>query len=158
VSSQVFFRTFLGAITLNTSITQNVKRAFLLLSKRDQRVLFVATGLQMLLALLDLAGVLLLGLVATSAAGAATGTPLNVSGIAILIDLLPTGTSAIIFLAFIAGILLVSKSTISPFLTRRIFRFIANRQAMIVGGIAERLLNRPLLELQVRSSQKPRQH
>jgi len=144
----------LGANTLNTSIRQSVKKAFALLSKRDQRVLFIATGLQMLLALLDLAGVLLLGLVAAAAAGAATGTPLNVSGISILSDLLPTDTTAIIVMAFIAAILLVSKSIISLFLTRRIFRFIANRQAMIAGSIAERLLNRPLLELQVRSSQE----
>jgi ABC-type multidrug transport system fused ATPase/permease subunit len=139
---------------LNTSIKKSVQKAFALLSKRDQRVLFIATGLQMLLALLDLAGVLLLGLVAASAAGAATGTPLNVNGISILGDLLPTGTNAIIFLAFIAAILLVSKSIISLFFTRRIFRFIANRQAMIAGNIAERLLNRPLLELQMRSSQE----
>ncbi len=139
---------------MNTSIKKSVQKAFALLSKRDQRVLFVATGLQMLLALLDLAGVLLLGLVAASAAGAATGTPLNVSGISILSDLLPTNASAIIILALIAAILLVSKSVISLFLTRRIFRFIANRQAMIAGSIAERLLNRPLLELQVRSSQE----
>ncbi len=108
----------------------------------------------MLLALLDLTGVLFLGLVAAAAAGAATGTPLNVSGISILSDVLPTDANAIIVLAFIAGILLVSKSIISLFLTRRVFRFIANRQAMIAGGIAERLLNRPLLELQVRSSQE----
>lgn len=108
----------------------------------------------MLLALMDLAGVLLLGLVAASAAGAATGSPINVSGLSILGDLLPTDTSATIILAFIAAILLVSKSVISLLLTRRIFRFIANRQAMIAGSIAERLLNRPLLELQVRSSQE----
>ncbi len=139
---------------MNTSIKKSVQKAFALLSKRDQRVLFVATGLQMLLALLDLAGVLLLGLVAAAAAGAATGTPLNVSGISILSDLLPTDTTSIIVMAFIAAILLVSKSIISLFLTRRIFRFIANRQAMIAGSIAERLLNRPLLELQVRSSQE----
>jgi ABC-type multidrug transport system fused ATPase/permease subunit len=139
---------------LNTSIKKSVQKALALLSKRDQRVLFIATGLQMLLALLDLAGVLLLGLVAASAAGAATGTPLNVSGISILSDVLPTDASAIVFLAFVAAIFLVSKSIINLFLTRRIFRFIANRQAMIAGSIAERLLNRPLLELQVRSSQE----
>jgi ABC-type multidrug transport system fused ATPase/permease subunit len=108
----------------------------------------------MLLSLLDLAGVLLLGIVAAAAAGAATGTPLNAGGISVLGELFPTDTTAIIVLAFVAALLLVSKSIISLFLTRRIFRFIANRQAMIAGSIAERLLNRPLLELQVRSSQE----
>ena len=113
------------------SVKKSVEKAFSLLNRRDKRVLLIATGLQMLLALLDLAGVLLLGLVAASAAGAATGTPLNVGGISAMGDLLPTDTTAIIVMAFIAAILLVSKSILSLFLTRRIFRFIANRQAMI---------------------------
>jgi len=108
----------------------------------------------MLLSLLDLAGVLLLGLVAAAAAGAATGTPLNVGGLSVVNDLLPTDATATILLAFIAAVLLVSKSVIGLLLTRRIFRFIANRQAVIAGKLAERLLNRPLLELQGRSSQE----
>jgi ABC-type multidrug transport system fused ATPase/permease subunit len=135
-------------------IKKSVEKSFALLNRRDQRILFIATGLQMLLSLLDLVGVLLLGVVAAAAAGAAFGTPLNVSGISILSDLLPTDTTGIIVMASIAAILLVSKSIISLLLTRRIFRFIANRQAMIAGNIAERLLSRPLLELQVRSSQE----
>ena len=139
---------------MKVSVKKSVEKAFALLTKRDQRILFIATGLQMLLSLLDLAGVLLLGLVAASAAGTATGTPLSVGGISALGNLLPTDTTAIIVMAFIAAILLVSKSILSLFLTRRIFRFIANRQAMIASGIAERFLNRPLLELQVRSSQE----
>lgn len=139
---------------MNTSTRESVKSAFSLLGKRDKRVLSLATVLQMLLALMDLAGVLLLGLVAASAAGAATGSPINVSGLSILGDILPTDTRATIVLAFVAAILLISKSVISLILTRRIFRFIANRQALIAGSIAQRLLNRPLLELQVRSSQQ----
>lgn len=139
---------------MKSSVKKSVEKAVSLLSKRDKRILLFATGLQMLLSLFDLAGVLLLGLVAASAAGAATGTPLNVGGISALGELLPTSTTAIIVMAFIAALLLVSKSILSLFLTRRIFRFIANRQAMIASGIAERLLNRPLLELQSRSSQE----
>ena len=139
---------------MNTSTRESVKSAFSLLGKRDKRVLSLATVLQMLLALMDLAGVLLLGLVAASAAGAATGSPINVSGLSILGDILPTDTRTTIVLAFVAAILLISKSVISLILTRRIFRFIANRQALIAGSIAQRLLNRPLLELQVRSSQQ----
>lgn len=131
-----------------------MRKALALLSKRDRRILVIATLLQMFLALLDLAAVLLLGLVAASAAGAATGTPLTIAPISWLEGLIPSSMSVIILLAFIAAILLVSKSIISLFLTRRIFRFIANRQAMIAGGLAERLLNRPLLELQARSSQE----
>lgn len=139
---------------MKSSLKQSIEKATALLSKRDRRILVFATFLQMLLAVFDLAGVLLLGLIAASAAGAATGTPLNISGIAILGDILPSSMNGIVLLAFIAATLLVSKSVISLFLTRRIFRFIANRQAMIAGSLAERLLNRPLLELQARSSQE----
>jgi ABC-type multidrug transport system fused ATPase/permease subunit len=139
---------------LKSSLKQSVEKAIALLSKRDRRVLLFATLLQLLLALFDFAGVLLLGLIVASAVGAATGTPLNVSGIAILADIFPTTTNAIIALGLIAAILLISKSIMSLFLTRRIFRFIANRQATIAGSLAERLLNRPLLELQARSSQE----
>jgi ABC-type multidrug transport system fused ATPase/permease subunit len=139
---------------VKTSLWISVKQALSLLSKRDKRRLIVATTAQMLLSLLDLAGVLLLGLVAAAAAGAATGTPLNVGGLSIVSDLLPTDASATITMAFVAAVLLVSKSVIGLLLTRRIFRFIANRQAIIAGALAERLLNRPLLELQARSSQE----
>ena len=139
---------------MNSLLWVSIKQALSLLSKRDKRLLILATIAQMLLSLLDLAGVLLLGLVAAAAAGAATGTPLNVGGLSVVNDLLPTDATATILLAFIAAVLLVSKSVIGLLLTRRIFRFIANRQAVIAGKLAERLLNRPLLELQGRSSQE----
>lgn len=139
---------------MKTSIRRSIEKALSLINRRDRWILAAATLLQMLLALLDLAGVLALGLVAASAASAATGTPLSTGGIPLLSELVPTDASATIVLAFVAAILLVSKSIISLFLTRRIFRFIANRQAMIAGSIAERLLSRPLLELQIRSSQE----
>jgi len=139
---------------VNSLLWVSIKQALSLLSKRDKRLLILATIAQMLLSLLDLAGVLLLGLVAAAAAGAATGTPLNVGGLSVVNDLLPTDATATILLAFIAAVLLVSKSVIGLLLTRRIFRFIANRQAVIAGKLAERLLNRPLLELQGRSSQE----
>jgi len=139
---------------VKTSLWISIKQALSLLSNRDKRLLIVATVAQMLLSLLDLAGVLLLGLVAAAAAGAAMGTPLNVGGLSIVGELLPTDATATIVLAFVAALLLVSKSVIGLLLTRRIFRFIANRQAVIAGALAERLLNRPLLELQARSSQE----
>jgi ABC-type multidrug transport system fused ATPase/permease subunit len=139
---------------MKTSIRISVANALKLLTRRDKLILGAATILQMLLSLLDLAGVLVLGLVAASAAGAATGVPLSASGISIFSDFLPTDIRSTIVLAFVAAILLVSKSVFSLFLTRRIFRFIANRQAMIAGNIAERLLSRPLLDVQARSSQE----
>lgn len=117
-------------------------------------MLFFAAGLQMLLALFDLTGVLLLALVAATATSLATNQPLAIQSPNYLVDLLPTDIQDVMLMATIASFLLVSKSILSLWLTRRIFRFIANRQAIIASQIAHRLLNRPLLDLQVRSSQE----
>jgi hypothetical protein len=55
-----------------------IRQSASLLSRRDQRVLLVVVVIQFLLSLLDLIGVLLLGVVAAITASAATGNPLTV--------------------------------------------------------------------------------
>jgi ABC-type multidrug transport system fused ATPase/permease subunit len=48
----------------------------------------------------------------------------------------------------------VLKSALSFVLTRRAFRFLANRQALVSGSLAAELLSRPLIRVQQRSSQE----
>ena len=117
-------------------------------------MLYLVAFIQLLVSLLDLFGVLLLGVITALAASAATGTNLTSGRLGSAIDDLPDSANFVIFLAFAAGIALVLKSLISLFVTRRTFRFLANRQAIVAGRIAERLLQRPLLEVQARSSQQ----
>ncbi len=136
------------------NVLSSIRRAFGLLSRRDQWILSALSGAQVATAFLDLAGVLLLGMVAALAAANATGGALNVGGLSTIVGDLPTSSSFILYLAFGAAMLLVSKSVISLYITRRAFQFIANRQAMIAGAIAARLLNRPLLEVQTKASQE----
>lgn len=136
------------------NVLSSIRRAFGLLSRRDQWILSALSGAQVATAFLDLAGVLLLGMVAALAAANATGSALNVGGLSTIVGDLPTSSSFILYLAFGAAVLLVSKSAISLFITRRAFQFIANRQAMIASAIAARLLNRPLLEVQAKASQE----
>jgi ABC-type multidrug transport system fused ATPase/permease subunit len=131
-----------------------VRQSASLLSRRDQRVLMVVVVIQFVISILDLIGVLLLGIVAALTASAATGTPLTVGGLGAILDWLPSSTYFVISLAFAAAIVLVLKSVLGLFITRRTFRFLANRQAIVAGGIAQRLLTRPLLEVQTRSSQE----
>jgi len=57
-------------------------------------------------------------------------------------------------LAVIGGVLLITKSVLNMILTRRILRFLANRQALVSGRLAAGLLARPLLQVQQRSSQE----
>ena len=109
---------------------------------------------QILVSLLDLIGVLQLGVVAALTAAASTGTPITSGGLGVILDWLPLSTSFVISLAFVAAIVLVLKSVLGLLLTRKTFRFLANRQAMVAGSIAQRLLTRPLLEVQTRSSQE----
>jgi ABC-type multidrug transport system fused ATPase/permease subunit len=63
-------------------------------------------------------------------------------------------TTVALSLAAIAGVLLITKSALNMFLTRRILRFLANRQALVSGRLAAGLLSRPLLQVQQRSSQE----
>jgi len=57
-------------------------------------------------------------------------------------------------LAVVAAVFLLTKSVISVVLMRWVFRFLGTRQAMISADLTERLLGRPLLAIESRSSQE----
>lgn len=135
-------------------IWHSIRVSLYLLSRRDRRLFALVVVTQFTLSLLDLLGVLLIGLVAALTASAATGTEVGSGGIGLMVDFLPETPGFVIALAFIAAIVLVLKSILGLLLTRKTFQFLANRQALVAGSIAERLLNRPLLEVQARSSQQ----
>jgi ABC-type multidrug transport system fused ATPase/permease subunit len=135
-------------------IWHSVKVSLSLLPRRDRLVVAIVALIQFLISLLDLIGVLLIGVVAALAASAATDSNLGATGFGSIVGLLPDSVGFTTFIAFVAAGVLVLKSILGLLLTRRTFRFLANRQAVVAGSIAERLLNRPLLEVQARSSQE----
>lgn len=124
------------------------------MSSRDQRILILILFAQIAISFMDLVAILLMGVVASISAAAATGSTNEVGGLSLILNEIPTTPNFVFWLALIAALILVAKSLTSLWLTRRAFKFIANRQAMIAGRIAERLLNRPLLEVQARPSQE----
>lgn len=136
-------------------ISQSLRAALSLLSKRDRWRLAAVVVLQSSLALMDLAAVALIGLVTLLAAGTTGG------GVPPLVDSLERSlgledasqVDVAVGLAILAGVLMISKSILSFAVTRRVFKFLANRQAMISSSLASRLLTRPLLDVQARSSQ-----
>ncbi len=138
------------------TLRSNVEDALGLLTRRDRRVLYLVVGLQLFLALLDLVGIALLGVVAALAtAGVSGSVPSSISGITNRMGLADVDTATLaLALALIAGVFLVSKSLLSFAVTRRVFRFLANRQAEISGRLAGELLRQPLLFIQLRSSQQ----
>lgn len=133
-----------------------IRGSLAMLDRGDRWKLALVTFAQMATGLLDLAGVLLLGLVSvlSIAAVSGTATPAVVQSIIDrfgLADVDPVVLAG--YLCLVAGVALVTKTLLSAVLTRRTFRFLANRQAALSGRLAGALLSRPLLEVQARSSQ-----
>ena len=134
----------------------SVKKALALLDRRSRRILFILIIIQVLLAGLDLLGVLLFGAVAALSASSLSGqgSPLVERVIDSLgLNQVDEGYLAIV-LAAVAGILFILKSIFSFLLTRRSLQFLANRQAIVSSRLAERLLSRPLMDVQRNSSQQ----
>lgn len=139
------------------SVRQAVKASLQLLSRRDRRILVLVTLAQMVTSLLDLVGVLLIGIVAAlSVSVVAGGTPPSI--VETVVGWLGLGNVSTItaasVLAISAAFLLIFKSAVSVILTRKILKFLANRQAMVSGRLASGLLSRPLIQVQQRSSQQ----
>ena len=139
------------------SVREAVKASLQLLSRRDRRILILVTIAQMATSFLDLVGVLLIGLVAAlSVSVVAGGTPPSI--VETVLGWLGLGNVSTItaasVLAISAAFLLIFKSALSVILTRRILKFLANRQAMVSGRLASGLLSRPLIQVQQRSSQQ----
>jgi len=108
-------------------------------------------------AFLDLFGILLIGLVTALSLSIMSSVP-QPTIVQSALDTLGLNeadqANVALALAVIAGILLISKSVLNMLLTRRILRFLANRQAIVSGRLAAGLLARPLLQVQQRSSQE----
>ena len=134
----------------------SVRLALGLIRRQDRRRLALVIVLQAGLALLDLAGVLLLGIVAAISTGALTGsTPAAISSFLSRVGLEDVDPYQLALgLAIVAGLTLITKSALSFIVTRQVYLFLARRQAQVSGDLASRLLSRPLLEVQSRSSQQ----
>lgn len=135
---------------------QSVRVALAALSRRDRRILLLVVTICSGLALVDLVGVALLGIVAALAASAVSGNvPGMLSTAPETFGLSTTDPLALsLTLALIASRVLVVESILSFLLTRRVFRFLASHQAIISGRLASEILSRPLLFVQRRSSQE----
>ena len=111
-----------------------VREALSLLSSRDRRRLVLITVAQLATGFLDLAGVLLIGIVSVVSAAAVSGAPLpeavqSAMRLLGLQDCNPVALSA--WLIAIAAVALITKSALSAVLARATFRFLANRQAQL---------------------------
>jgi ATP-binding cassette, subfamily B, bacterial PglK len=133
------------------TLIESVRASFALLTKRDRRLFGLATIAQMLLSILDLAGILLIGAIGAVAISGIDPNALPAS----LLDWKErfgleslTSSQLIGLLAASAVVLLLTKTLLSALITRRMFRFLANRQADVSARLARKILSRPILEVQ----------
>ena len=141
----------------NLSRKSNLGRSMRVLSQTDQRKVIVVIILQICMSVLDLLGVVAIGLLgALSVSGLQSNEPGNRVSSALRflqISSLPFQTQAFI-LGVGAVFLLIGKTVLSIFFTRRILFFLSRRGAKISANLISRLLSQPLLNVQVRSTQE----
>lgn len=137
-----------------------VRDSLKLLGRRDKRLLWAAVGVQMLTSLLDMFGVVLLGVVGVFSVSAVEGQrpPQRVQDAIAAIGLGGLSDKGLVaVLVGSAAVLLLAKSVVSPILLVRVFRFLTRRAAEVSADLTRELLNEPLTFVHKRSSQQSSQ-
>ena len=134
-----------------------LSRSMRVLSRADQRKIIVVTILQVCMGALDLLGVAAIGLLgALSVTGLQSGEPgdrVSLALRALHISDLSFQTQATV-LGVGAVLLLVGRTILSIFFTRRVLFFLSRRGAKISANLISRLLAQPLLIVQARTTQE----
>ena len=128
-----------------------------ILSRADQRKIILITLLQILMAALDLLGVIAIGLLgALSVSGLQSQKPGDrITSVLQYLHISDASfQSQATILAMGALFLLVGRTILSIFFTRRILFFLSRRGAQISSNLISRLLSKPLLVIQERTTQE----
>lgn len=137
--------------------SSSLRRALRILSPTDQRKLLLVSILQIFLGFLDLLGVLAIGLLGTlSVSGLESNVPsegVNKALGILRIQNYDFQTQVGILVAG-ATVLLIGRTLLSIFFTRRVLFFLSQRGARISAELISRLLSQPLLIVQSRTTQE----
>jgi ABC-type multidrug transport system fused ATPase/permease subunit len=137
--------------------TSPFARAVHILSPKDQRKIFIVLILQICIGFLDLLGIVAIGLLgALSVTSLQSQTPGNSVDLALkYLHLSDTPFQNQVFILGSGAVfLLVGRTLISIFFTRRILFFLSNRGAQISADLVSKLLSQSLIEIQRRTSQE----
>lgn len=134
-----------------------VFRALSILPARDRKYLFVVVALQAFLGVLDLIGVLVIGILgALAISGVSTGQPGN--RVQIALEFLGIGSSSLqvqaAILGAIATIILVSKTLISVYFSRKISFFLSRRSAAMTSRLLSKVLNQDFSAIRTNTMQQ----
>lgn len=134
-----------------------IRASFALLQEREKKMLFLVVILQFIVNLADVLGIVLVGAIGSLGVTYVAGFA-SPSWVLSLLDLLGLKDSstqeAIMYVAGFAGILFITKSVMSLILMKRIFIFLANRQARVSMDLAEKLTRAPFHWLKRQSSDR----
>lgn len=134
-----------------------IGRSLRILSHNDQRKIVVVVILQIFMGILDLLGVVAIGLLgALSITSLQSAEPLervtwalrflHISNASLQIQILVLGAGALLFL--------VGRTILSIYFTRKVLFFLSRRGAKISSNLVSRLLSQSLLKVQERSTQE----
>ncbi len=134
-----------------------ISRAMRVLDPLDRKKLILLTLVQTLLGILDLAGVVLLGLLAAISVGGLQSRDPSSQFYSILDSLnisdLEFQLQAVV-LGLASASLLICRTVISIVLTKRMLFFLSRRGSKISSRLVSKLLNQPLLAVQNHTSQE----
>jgi ABC-type multidrug transport system fused ATPase/permease subunit len=134
-----------------------LSRSLTVISQRDRRKIILVTGIQVFMGGLDLLGVALIGVlgalavngVSSNAPGSRISTFLGILRIENL-----TFQNQAAFLGILASLILISRTLLSIFFTRRTLYFLSRRAAKISSELISQLFGQSITFVQKRSSQE----
>jgi ABC-type multidrug transport system fused ATPase/permease subunit len=132
-------------------------RSIRILSSSDQKKVIAVATIQISMAVLDLIGVIAIGLLgALSVTGLQSQAPGDRVSAALRFLHISNATfqTQALVIAVAAVVLLVGRTILSIFFTRRVLFFLSRRGAKISAILISRLLSQPLLVVQARTTQE----
>lgn len=132
-------------------------KCFEILSSQDRRKMLIITWVQVVMGLLDLLGVIAIGLLGALSVNGIRSSPPG-SRINGILEILKLDDNSFQFQAIalgaIAVILLVSRTLLSISFTRKILHFLSRRGALLSSSLVSRLLAQSLVTIQSSTSQQ----
>jgi ATP-binding cassette, subfamily B, bacterial PglK len=137
-------------------ISRDARRSLAMLSRRERRTYWGAVGLQMATSLLDLAGVLMFGMVGVIASSAAQGVAIP-NSIRVVLSWFgladASASTASLVLAGIAAVLLVLKSIASLWILRWVTKFLTTLSTRVSAQMCADFFSLPIVHVNRFASQ-----
>jgi len=141
----------------SNSVKLILLRSFSTLTKKEQKNIFLVIVIQIFLAVLDLLGVLIFGLLGSLAVNGLSSNPVgNKTQVALEIFKISTKPlqQQVFFLAVIATVILTFKTIFSLYFTKKSLYFLSRRAAQLSSNLISKLLSQSLIVIQEKSTQQ----